>query len=94
MLNYSNLAKIGLAKYKRWSKAKNIKPRHLAQLTTQIFITEKLLEENERLSNELHRYKNAFSELNLTHALVVENWKNEINENQQVIRNLIKLIEK
>lgn len=90
MLNYPNLARAALVKYKRWSKAKTIKPRHLAQLSTQIFITEKLIEENERLTNELQRTRRAFSELNLLHALQNEHWQNEIEQHKQLTDLFIK----
>lgn len=94
MLNYTTLAKAALVKYKRWSKAKNIKERHRVQLTTQIFITEKLIEENERLTNELHRARRAFSELNLIHALQNEQWQNEIKEHQELTQLFIKHLKK
>jgi len=94
MLNYPNLARAALVKYKRWSQAKTIKPRHLAQLSTQIFVTEKLLEENERLTNELERTRRAFSELNLIHAMQNEAWQQEIKANSELTDLFIKHLKK
>jgi len=94
MLNYPNLARAALVKYKRWSKAKTIKKNHLTQLNTQIFVTEKLLEENERLSNELERTRRAFSELNLIHAMQHEAWQQEIKEHSELTQLFIKHLKK
>jgi predicted aldo/keto reductase-like oxidoreductase len=94
MLNYPNLARAALVKYKRWSKAKTIKKNHLTQLNTQIFVTEKLLEQNEHLTNELERTRRAFSELNLIHAMQNEAWQQEIKANSELTDLFIKHLKK
>ena len=94
MLNYTELARAALVKYKRWSKAKTIKKNHLTQLTTQIFVTEKLLEQNEHLTNELQRTRRAFSELNLLHALQNEHWQSEIKQHSELTQLFIKHLKK
>jgi len=92
MLNYTTLAKAALVKYKRWSKSKTIKERHRAQLITQIFITEKLLEEIEYLQNEIQRTRNALSSARLQQAIAIEAWKEEINEHKELVNLFIKTL--
>ena len=92
MLNYPTLAKAALVKYKRWSKAKTIKERHRAQLSTQIFITEKLLEEIETLQTNLQRTRNALSAARLQQAIAIEAWKEEITEHKDLVDLFIKTL--
>ena len=71
---------------------KTKKEKHRDQLSTQIIITEKLLEEIETLQSNLQRTRNSLSAARLQQAIAIEAWKEEINEHQDLVNLFIKTL--